>query len=94
MRESAYLVNTARGGLVDESALVESLRAGRIGGAALDVFQTEPLPADHPLLDMDDAILSPHTAGSTRDAVLNGARMVARDVAAILDGEEPSNRVV
>jgi len=92
--ESALLVNTARGGLVDEDALVATLRADEIGGAALDVFQEEPLPADHPLFDLGGVFLSPHTAGSTRDAVLNGPRIVARDIAAILEGEEPTHRVV
>lgn len=93
MRDSAVLVNTARGGLVDEGALVDALRNGEIGGAALDVFETEPIPDDHPFLEMDDVILSPHTAGSTRDAVLNGSKIVAEDVAHILDGEEPEHVV-
>jgi D-3-phosphoglycerate dehydrogenase len=102
MGGDALLVNTARGGLVEEEALATALREGAIGGAALDVFREEPLPADHPLLDLaadgdgdvGDLLLSPHTAGSTRDAVLNGSRIVARDVAALLDGEEPRHRIV
>jgi D-3-phosphoglycerate dehydrogenase len=93
MGEDALLVNTARGGLVDEAALVEALRENRIGGAALDVFREEPLPGDHPLLDAEDVLLSPHTAGSTRDAVLNGSCIVADDIAAILDGEQPDNEI-
>lgn len=93
MGEDALLVNTARGGLIDTDALVAALESGSIGGAALDVFEEEPLPGDHPLLDRDDVWLSPHTAGSTRDAVYNGAKIVADDLEAILAGREPTHRV-
>jgi D-3-phosphoglycerate dehydrogenase len=93
MRESAFLVNTARGGLVDEDALVEALDAGEIAGAALDVFEDEPLPEDHPLLGREDVTLSPHTAGSTRNAVLNGSAIVVDGLLAILDGETPGNEL-
>ncbi|SFG86509.1 D-3-phosphoglycerate dehydrogenase [Halopelagius inordinatus] len=93
MRDSAILVNSARGGLVDEDALVDALRDGEIAGAALDVFETEPLPEDHPFLDMENVVLSPHTAGSTRDAVTNGPRIVAEGLADILADEEPTHRV-
>jgi D-3-phosphoglycerate dehydrogenase len=93
MKSSAVLVNSARGGLVDEPALVDALRDGEIAGAALDVFETEPLPADHPFLDMENVVLSPHTAGSTRDAVTNGPRIVAEGVADLIAGEEPKNRI-
>jgi phosphoglycerate dehydrogenase-like enzyme len=65
MRESAILVNSARGPIVDEAALVEALRAGAIAGAALDVFELEPVPSDSPLLTMDNCLLSPHLAGCT-----------------------------
>lgn len=93
MDEGALLVNTARGGLVDTDALVTALDRGDIGGAALDVFEEEPIPAGHPLLSLDNAYLSPHTAGSTRDAVYNGARIVAEDLAAIIEGREPAHRI-
>ena len=93
MKPSAFLVNTARGGLVDEEALVAALDAGEIDGAALDVFREEPLPADHPLLDCDGVVLSPHVAGSTRDAVLGGPRIVAADLERWLDGDEPEHTV-
>jgi len=93
MGEDTLLVNTARGGLVDTDALVEALQSGSIGGAALDVFEEEPIPEGHPLLDLDNVWLSPHTAGSTRDAVYNGARIVAADLEAIIEGREPDHRV-
>lgn len=93
MGDDALLVNTARGGLVDTDALVEALESGSIGGAALDVFEEEPIAEGHPLLELDNAWLSPHTAGSTRDAVYNGARIVAEDLEAIIGGREPAHRI-
>lgn len=91
LSEDALLVNTARGGLVDEDAMVAALRNDEIGGVALDVFKEEPLPMGHPLIELENAYLSPHTAGSTQDAVKSGSRIVARDIAAILDGDEPQH---
>lgn len=89
MKSSAYLINTARGGLIDEDALVEALASDEIGGAALDVFQQEPLPDNHPLFDLDNVVLTPHVAGSTRDAVLGGPRIIAAQLTEYLDGETP-----
>jgi D-3-phosphoglycerate dehydrogenase len=63
MKESAFLINTSRGPVVDETALIEALEARRIGGAGLDVFEKEPLPKDSPLRNMKNVILTPHTAG-------------------------------
>src|SRR5688572_12602475 len=63
MKPSAYFVNLARGGVVDEDAMMEGLKSGQIAGAALDVFQTEPLPADHPLWSMKNVIITPHLGG-------------------------------
>jgi phosphoglycerate dehydrogenase-like enzyme len=67
MRPTAYLVNTSRGPIVDEPALVEALRSRSIAGAGLDVFDEEPLPADHPLLSVPDTVLTPHIGYVTRD---------------------------
>ncbi|WP_295802292.1 D-2-hydroxyacid dehydrogenase [uncultured Microbulbifer sp.] len=77
MKKSAFLINTARGGLVDETALIDALKAGDIGGAALDVLSVEPPPADHPLLDADipNLIITPHNAWISRESrqrLLNG----------------------
>ena len=65
MKPSAYLINTARGGIVDEAAMIEALRAGKIAGAGLDVFDVEPVETDNPLLHMDNVVVTPHVAGSS-----------------------------
>jgi phosphoglycerate dehydrogenase-like enzyme len=65
MKPSAYVINVGRGPQVDTAALSEALRARRIAGAALDVFDREPLPADSPLWDLDNLLITPHTAGLT-----------------------------
>jgi D-3-phosphoglycerate dehydrogenase len=88
MKSSAFLVNTARGGLVDENALINAIQDGKIAGAALDVFQQEPLPDDHPLLALETVILTPHVAGSTRDAVLGGPRILASELESKFKGRE------
>jgi phosphoglycerate dehydrogenase-like enzyme len=63
MKPTAFLINVARGGVVDEPALVAALQRGEIAGAALDVFSQEPLPEDHPFWTLDNVLLTPHTAG-------------------------------
>jgi D-3-phosphoglycerate dehydrogenase len=87
MKPSAILVNTARSGLVDEAALVQALRERRLMGAALDVFDTEPLPAGHPFLRLDNVTLTPHLAGSTGDAFRNSPVLMAGHLARMLRGE-------
>ncbi|MGH9196646.1 MAG: NAD(P)-dependent oxidoreductase, partial [Acidimicrobiia bacterium] len=68
MKPTAYLVNTARGPLIDEAALVKTLQERRIAGAALDVYEAEPLPPNHPLLSLENVVLSPHMGYVTREA--------------------------
>ncbi|WP_121822785.1 D-2-hydroxyacid dehydrogenase [Halostella salina] len=94
MREDAYLLNVARGDVVDQSALVDALQSGDIAGAALDVFEAEPLPEDSPLWGMDEVIITPHMAGSTRDYHRNVAELVRTNVERIASDEEFRNRVV
>jgi D-3-phosphoglycerate dehydrogenase len=86
MKPTAVLVNTARSGLVDEAALVQALAERRLQGAALDVFDIEPLPADHPLLKLDNVTITPHLAGSTIDAFRNSPRLLADHLARLLQG--------
>jgi len=86
LRHGAFLVNTARGGIVDEAALAEALRTGRLGGAALDVTVREPLPADDPLLAVPDLLLSPHVAGVTAESARRMALEAAQNVLAGLAG--------
>jgi D-3-phosphoglycerate dehydrogenase len=86
MKPTAVLVNTARSGLVDEQALVRALQEKRLMGAALDVFDVEPLPPDHPLLTLDNVTIAPHLAGSTIDAFRNSPRMMAEHLRRMLTG--------
>jgi len=87
MKPSAVVVNTARSGLIDEPALIRALSERRIMGAALDVFDTEPLPPDHPLLKLDNVTITPHLAGSTVDAFRNSPKLMARHLTRMLKGE-------
>ncbi len=82
MREGVVLVNTARGGVIDESALISALASGKVGAAGLDVFETEPVPSDHPLVGFDQVILSPHIGGLTLGAA---ERMAVSSAENILD---------
>jgi len=88
---SAYIINTARASIIDQAALVRALQEGRIAGAALDVYWYEPLPANHPLLNMENVTLTPHLAGSTHEVPERHSRMIVKDVLAWLDGERPMN---
>lgn len=83
------LVNTSRGKVVDEEALIDALQMGRIGGAALDVFAVEPLPSGHPLAAMDNVILSPHLGALSREAGDRLSDAVARQARDILEGRSP-----
>ncbi len=87
MRGHAWLVNVARGGLVDTDALVRALQDEAIGGAALDVTEPEPLPPGHPLWDLPNALITPHVANTWSMAVPELAAMVGRNVARFAAGE-------
>lgn len=89
MKPTAILVNTARSGLVDEAALVEALRQRKIMGAALDVFDEEPLPPGSPMLQLDNVTITPHLAGSSIDAFLNSPKLMAGHLMRMLRGEGP-----
>jgi D-3-phosphoglycerate dehydrogenase len=89
MQPNAYFVTTARGFIHDEEALLAALTEKRIAGAGLDVWAKEPPPPDHPLLQLDNVLASPHTAGVTREARQNMGRIAAEQLLAALDGSRP-----
>jgi D-3-phosphoglycerate dehydrogenase len=89
MQPHAYFITTARGFIHDETALLEALREKRIAGAGLDVWSKEPPPADHPLLQFDNVLASPHTAGVTREARINMGKIAAEQLLDALDGKRP-----
>jgi len=94
MRDDAVLINVARGPVIDEAALVDALQAGELAGAALDVFEEEPLPADSPLWEMDEVIVTPHFAAATVDYYRRIGTLVRENVRRFTAGEDLANRVV
>jgi D-3-phosphoglycerate dehydrogenase len=93
MRRGAYLINVARGAVVQEGALVTALRRGQLGGAALDVFTTQPLPPDHPLFTFPNVLLTPHLAGITGDSMERMGLGAIDEALRILSGGLPLNLV-
>lgn len=93
MKPDAILVNTSRGAVVDETALFAALETGRLAGAGLDVFESEAMPADYPLLRLDKVVLSPHLAGSAEECLERAAVEVAEQVIDVLQGRRPLNLV-
>ena len=93
MKRGAMIVNTARGRIIDETALAEALRTGQISFAALDVFEQEPIALDNPLLAMDNVVITPHLGASSIEAMRRMAIQVAQGVVDVLEGREPKNRV-
>ena len=93
MKPGAILINTARGGLVDEDALADALESGHLAGAGLDVFKTEPLPPDSRLASLDNVLLCPHMAGLDQEALKTMARLAADSIVRIRQGRWPEGRV-
>ncbi len=89
MQPHAFFITTARGFIHDEAALLQALRGKLIAGAGLDVWSKEPPPPEHPLLQFDNVLASPHTAGVTREARMNMARIAAEQMLDVLDGKRP-----
>jgi D-3-phosphoglycerate dehydrogenase len=94
MRSSAFLVNTARGGIIDETALHAALTTGVIRGAGIDVLEREPPATDNPLLDLPNVLLAPHMAGVTRESTERQSISVARNLLSALDGKPDMDNVV
>jgi D-3-phosphoglycerate dehydrogenase / 2-oxoglutarate reductase len=94
MKRTAYVVNTARGGIVDEAALLAALNAGKLAGAGLDVFVQEPLPTDSPLLKSDKIITAPHMAGVTHESVDKMMATTIANLLSVLDGAPKRENVV
>jgi len=91
MKPGAFFINTARASLTDERALRAALKEGRIRGAALDVFDQEPLQADNPLLELDNVLATPHLGGAARDVLRRQSEMVSADIVRYLNGETPKH---
>jgi D-3-phosphoglycerate dehydrogenase len=94
MKPTAYLINTARGGIIDEPALHAALVSGKLAGAGLDVFEQEPPPAGHSLFELPNVIMAPHVAGVTREAVDRMSEQTARNILSALDGEPIRQNVI
>jgi D-3-phosphoglycerate dehydrogenase len=93
MKPGAYFINTSRGPVVDEPALIKALQEKRIAGAGLDVFEKEPVASDNPLLKMDNVIVMPHSASYSDAAFKRLRQRVGREAARILNGKWPENVV-
>ncbi len=91
MKPTAILVNTSRGPVVDEKALLKALKEGWIAGAGLDVFEEEPLPHDHPFIDLPNVVLTPHIGSASHDTRNRMAEYAAEGIIKVLRGEEPDN---
>jgi D-3-phosphoglycerate dehydrogenase len=94
MKKTAYIINTSRGSIIDEQALQNAITTGQIAGAALDVFETEPLQLSHPFLDLDNVIVTPHIAWCTHESLHRVNMIVAHEVKNILQGKTPNRRYV
>lgn len=93
MKPSAYLINAARGGIIDEQALVAVLRDRKIAGAALDVIESEPPRKNHPLFSLGNVLWTPHLGAVTLEASARGEWGAAQEVIRVLEGKRPKNPV-
>jgi phosphoglycerate dehydrogenase-like enzyme len=93
MKFSAIFINVARGECVDEAALAKRLREKKLAGAGVDVFSVEPVPPDHPLLGLDNVVLTPHIAGATAEVRQRVVQMAIANIVRVLQGEPPMNVV-
>ena len=89
MKPTAFLINTSRGAVVDEEALIEALKAGKIAGAGLDVLTKEPLDPENPLLSMDNVLTAPHIGGATKEASSRSSLVCAEGIDDFLSGRRP-----
>jgi glyoxylate reductase len=93
MKKTAYVINNARGPVVDEKALYKALKEGWIAGAGLDVFEQEPTPMDNPLLKLDNVVVAPHISSASFETRAKMAEMVADNLIAFFEGKTPPNLV-
>ena len=93
MKDGAYLINPARGALVDLDAVAEALTSGKLAGAAMDAFEVEPLPLDSPILKCENIVLTPHTGAETKESYYNVSMTTAKDIIKVIKGEEPEHCV-
>jgi len=93
MKKGAYVINTSRGGILDEAALHDSLTRGHLAGAALDVYRYEPVPADCPLLELDNILWTPHISGGQPEFMIRESEDVLTNVARVLNGEQPEGQL-
>jgi len=93
MKRGAFLINTARGGLIDEQAAAQALQSGKLGGLGLDVYETEPV-VNSPLAELDNVVMTPHTGAHTNEAIAAMGMMAVRNLIAVLNGEDCTNIVV
>lgn len=89
MKDGAYLINTARGSLVDEAALYDALTSGKLSGAAQDVFEKEPVTADNPLFGLTNNVVAPHVSALSFETNYNGSLICARSIIRVMNGETP-----